>query len=828
MYKAQIVCIIIILFIMVFYFYSERRTASTKWFSLLLITAVVQLLFDICSVYTVNRVETISPILNKMVHFFFMTLMLMLFFIAYKYLEALIEEEKGGCIYRIKYAIVPVVLAGFSLCFLPIKYIETPNGNYSHGPAVFGVYVCVAWSIALIVRLLIKHGKDIPKKKRRAVVIAMLSEAPVAVYQIFVPTSLISCLGIVLLIIGLYMTVENQDARLVKLLEKETKRADVANQAKTNFLANMSHEIRTPINAVLGMNEMILRESREPDVREYAKDVSGAAKSLLSIINDILDITKIEAGKLQIFPTEYVFFRMIHDVTNMISFKAKAKELEFIVNIDETIPGRMIGDDVRIRQILVNILNNAVKYTHKGSVTLEVHQMPSEKENFASILFSVKDTGIGIKEEDIQKLFIPFERIEEKRNRNIEGTGLGMNISMQLLDLLNSKLEVESVYGKGSVFSFVLQQEIIDKTPVGDFHKQIQSEEEEFTEEYQTFEAPDAKILVVDDNEMNRRVFCSLLKHTKIQIDQASSGKESIEKAKKYSYDIIFMDHMMPEMDGIEAFQVIKSSEACLNTNTPVIILTANAILGAKERYLNEGFKDYLSKPIDAQQLENMIENLLDKKMLHYVTRTIYPQEESKRYDLSDLPVVDGLDWTYASAHFNDKEALIENVRFFVSAMAYEAKELENLFEKIHLAEGMKNYSIKVHSMKSSAGNIGIVPLSGMAKVLEDAAKNGDETVVNQLTPIFLKYWYECQEQLRVFSDTKKERKNAKEYKEEIQKIFIEIKSAAEEFDIDALDGCKEQLEQYYFDGEQETFIEQIKGAIVNLDTGYLSNIEVL
>ena len=221
-----------------------------------------------------------------------MSLLLALFLIAYKYLEALIEEARGERIQRIKFAVIPVIIATFSLCFLPIKYVETPKGNYSHGPAVFGVYVGVALSIALIIRLLILHGKDIPKKKRIAIIIAMLSEAPVAIYQIIVPTSLISCLGIVLFIIGFYMTVENPDSRLVKLLEEETKRADVANQAKTNFLANMSHEIRTPINAVLGMNEMILRESKERNIKEYALDVQGAAKSLLSIINDILDITK--------------------------------------------------------------------------------------------------------------------------------------------------------------------------------------------------------------------------------------------------------------------------------------------------------------------------------------------------------------------------------------------------------------------------------------------------------------------------------------------------------------------------------------------------------
>ncbi|MBQ6887425.1 MAG: response regulator [Lachnospiraceae bacterium] len=824
MYKSQIVCIIIILFIAAFYFYSERRTASAKWFSLLLITAVVQLLFDICSVYTVNHLETVSPVLNRIVHCFFMMLMLVLFFIAYKYLEALIEEEKGECIHRIKYAVIPVVIATFSLCFLPIKYIETPKGNYSHGPAVFGVYVCVAASIALIVRLLIKHGKDIPKKKRIAIVIAMLSEAPVAVFQIFVPTSLISCLGITLFIIGLYMTVENPDARLVKLLEKETKRADVANQAKTNFLANMSHEIRTPINAVLGMNEMILRESKERNVKEYARDVQGAAKSLLSIINDILDITKIEAGKLTIIPAEYAFSGMVHDVINMISFKARAKELDFKVIIDEKIPSVLRGDDIRIRQILVNLLNNAVKYTHEGEITLEAGLLPCEQENTALISFVVKDTGIGIKEEDIQKLYIPFERIEEKRNRNIEGTGLGMNITMQLLALLDSKLKVESEYGAGSEFSFVLSQEIMNPEPIGKLGEQIKEQNSEY--DYQTyFEAPEARILVVDDNEMNRKVFCSLLKDTKIQIEEASGGKECIEKVKKTSFDIIFMDHMMPEMDGIETFKVMKEMEDYPSKNAPVVILTANAIVGAKEQYLSEGFQAFLSKPIDSQKLDSLIQELLDISLIHYVKADVKKQAVESELKISELPMIDGLDWGYASAHFKDEESMMKTIKLFADSIDYEAKELEKFYSAIHLEEGRKKYRTKVHSMKSSAGIIGIVPLAGMAKVLEDAARNNDCDVIHQMNPIFLKCWRDYKEHLNVFSDVAVGTKSAKEFWEQVEEIFREIKAAAEEMDIDILDASLKKLEEYRFEGEQAETFENVKTAIINLDVDFLESI---
>ena len=823
MYKSQIICIIIILFIAAFYFYSERKTASAKWFSLLLITAVVQLLFDIGSVYTVNHLETVSPVVNRIVHCLFMSFMLVLFLIAYKYLEALIEEEKGERIHRIKYAVIPLVIATFSLCFLPITYIETPKGNYSHGPAVFGVYACVAWSIALIARLLIKYRKDIPEKKRVAVVIAMLSEAPVAVFQILIPTSLISCLGLTLFIIGLYMTVENPDARLVKLLEKETKRADVANQAKTNFLANMSHEIRTPINAVLGMNEMILRESKEHNIKEYAMDVQGAAKSLLSIINDILDITKIEAGKLTIIPSEYAFSNMIHDVTNMISFKARAKELAFKVMIDEKIPSVLRGDDIRIRQILVNLLNNAVKYTHEGEITLEAVLLPCEQENTAHISFVVKDTGIGIKEEDIQKLSIPFERIEEKRNRNIEGTGLGMNITMQLLALLDSKLSIKSEYGVGSEFSFVLSQEIINPEPTGKFEEQITDLNNAY--DYQTyFEAPEAKILVVDDNEMNRKVFCSLLKDTKIQIDEAASGKECIEKVIKSAFHIIFMDHMMPEMDGIETFKVMKTMEDYPNKDTPVIILTANAIVGAREQYLVEGFQAFLSKPIDFRKLEKLIVELLDKTLVHYVNKSVL-QEEEISVNTSELPMIDGLDWGYAATHFKDKEMMLKTVKLFADSIEYEAKNLEALYLEHEQAEGRKKYCTKVHSMKSSAAIIGIIPLAGMAKVLEDAARNNECDVIKYLTPVFLKKWREYKEHLKEFSNTASGMKSAAEYSEQISEIFHKIKKAAEDMDIDALDVALAKLEEYKFEGAQAERFEQIKEAIINFDVTFLQSI---
>ena len=818
MYKTQIACEIFIFFIGVLYFSSPgQKNQSSKWFSKLLVWTFLQLVFDVLSVYTVNHLDTVSPIVNRIVHIFFMGFMLVIFYIAYKYLETIIEEETGGKMKRVNYTLIPLIITLLGVIFLPLSYIESPKSNYSYGPAAFMTYAGVAIYVLFIIRLMVQYGKIIPPKKKKAIFVALISEIPVAVYQIIIPESLITCIGMVLLNLGIYMTTENPDALLVEQLEKEKRRADSANEAKTNFLANMSHEIRTPITAVLGMNELILRESKEVSIKQYAKDIEGAAKSLLSIINDILDITKIEAGKLKVITAEYDFFTVIKDVTNMISFKAKMKELVFKVTVDENIPRKLMGDDIRLRQILVNLLNNAVKYTHQGTVTLEINMLPSDTENEARISFRVKDTGIGIKEEDMQKLCQPFERIEEKRNRNIEGTGLGMSITKQLLGLLHSQLKVSSVYGEGSEFSFELVQEVVDPEPIGKMDEHIEQEEVEYQH---TFEAPEAKILMVDDNEMNRRVFVGLLKDTKIQIDEAENGKKCLEKVKQNSYDIIFLDHMMPEMDGVETFRIMKEMEDYPSKRAPVVILTANAIVGAKEKYLAEGFDSFLEKPIDYAKLENLIKDLLDDSLLCEAKAPIDKQEQQE----VELPMVEGLDWKYARMHFHDDQAMLDTVEFFARSLEYEAKELETLFADIATSEGRKDYRTKVHSMKNSAATIGIIPLAGMAKVLEDSARNDDIAVLENMTPIFLEKWRAYKESLSVFvqSSSEEEKRSADEFQEELQELFQQMNQAAEDMDIDALDQIWSQLEEYQFREEQQEFLEQIHKAIMEFDVDFL------
>jgi len=817
MYKTQVACAIFILYIGILYFWSAgKKTESSKWFVALLSCSFFQLIFDACSVYTVNHPETVSPILNRVIHIIFLGLLQVMFYLAYRYLEIIIEEEIGRKIRKYRFSIIPLLLTMAGNIFLPVYYVESARSNYSYGPSVYMTYIGVAVYVLFIIFLMVRYRKQIPQKKKRAIYVALWSEIPVAVYQIMIPDSLITCVGIVLFITGIYMTTENPDAVLAEQLEKEKRRADSANAAKTNFLANMSHEIRTPINAVLGMNELIMRESKEADIKKYALNVDRAAKSLLSIINDILDITKIEAGKLKVISAEYSVESVLRDVITMISFKANVKDLAFKVQVDENIPAMLMGDDIRLRQILVNLLNNAVKYTQKGSVTLKVTMLPVEGDK-ARIRFLVKDTGIGIKEEDMEKLCAPFERIEEKRNRNIEGTGLGMSITKQLLELLNSRLEINSVYGEGSEFAFELCQEIVDSTPIGPMEE---TKLEEASEYRQSFEAPEAGILVVDDNELNRKVFAGLLKATRVQIDEACGGRECLSKVQEKKYDIIFLDHMMPDMDGMETLHAMKELGEFPSKEAPVVILTANAIVGAREKYLEEGFDAFLAKPIDYKKLEALVAELLDESLVQVVS--VPGDYRAESVENSELPSIEGLDWNYAGQHFQDTESMLETVRFFADSLEFEAQTLFVLSTDIATEEGRKAYCTKVHSMKNSAATIGIIPLAGMAKVLEDAARGGEVEVLQSVTPVFLSTWRSYGDKLAAVVKRNAGKKNAKEHKEEIDSLLVQVRTAAEDMDIDALDLLWKQLAEFECEGELAEFMDRIHKAIVEFDVDYL------
>jgi len=406
--------------------------------------------------------------------------------------------------------------------------------------------------------------------------------------------------------IHMYEVAQKRIEEANKEAEKAREEAIAANNAKSSFLANMSHEIRTPIGVIVGMNEMIRRESNQETVVDYSKDVSSSANTLLSIINDILDFSKIESGKMNLVEAEYNLGSLLRDVINMARVKTEETGLEFETKIDDNLPCVLYGDDLRIKECLINIVTNAFKYTEKGKITLEVKGI--WEGDYEKIEFSVTDTGRGIKEEEKEKLFESFVRLDEKKNKNIQGTGLGLNITNNLLKLMGSKLEVESEFGVGSKFFFSINQQIIDITPLKR-KSDIDEKDKQTVERESVFSAPEARLLVVDDSEINLKVFCALLKQTKVKIDTAKCGYNAIEALKNNKYDMIFLDHMMPEMDGEEVLTKIREEK--LAENIPVIMLTANALAGMKEHFIEVGFTDYLSKPIEYPKLEEMLRTYL-------------------------------------------------------------------------------------------------------------------------------------------------------------------------------------------------------------------------
>jgi len=382
----------------------------------------------------------------------------------------------------------------------------------------------------------------------------------------------------------------------------------MANQAKSQFLANMSHEIRTPINAIIGMNEMIIRETQNKDIENYSNNIKNAAESLLSIVNDILDLTKIEANKMSLVPVSYNLGLILKSLMSQMHYRLGDKKLDLNLEVDGNLPSMLYGDDKRITQVLMNLLTNGIKYTEKGSVTLKVSGETIDDN--VNLLFEVIDTGIGIKEEDLSKLFEKFERIEEKRNRNIEGTGLGLNIVASLLELMDSKLEVSSIYGKGSIFSFKLTQTIINKIPI-----KLYSSEPGFkkgqSQNTVRFSAKNARVLLVDDNKVNRMVIKQLLKRTDVQIDEADNGQTCLDLFDQNEYDLILLDHMMPILDGMETLKQIQEKPEYVKGIPPIIVLTANAIIGSEEEYLQAGFDAYLSKPVSPEKLDDILMKFL-------------------------------------------------------------------------------------------------------------------------------------------------------------------------------------------------------------------------
>ena len=535
--------------------------------------------------------------------------------------------------------------------------------------------------------------------------------------------------------------------RATELARMEERRAKAANEAKSSFLANMSHEIRTPINAVLGMNEVILRECKDMDILKYARNIEGAGRTLLSLINDILDFSKIEAGSMEIAEGEYELSSLLNDVYNMVNIRAEKKNLKLRFDIDENTLNNLYGDEMRIRQVMVNILNNGVKYTNEGEVSLS---LTSEKlfEDNVNLKFEVKDSGIGIKPEDMDSLFDKFKRLDIDKNKTVEGSGLGLAITSSLIELMRGTIKVDSVYGEGSTFSVVIPQKALSDEQIGDFKTRISQLESE--QPYsQSFTAPDAKILVVDDTPMNHVVIKELLKNIKLEIISAKSGKECLELSHDNKYDIIFLDYRMPEMNGVETLNHLKADDNGANKDTPIVVLTANAIYGAKEAFINEGFDAYLSKPIDSRKLEETILQFLPKDKVIISEGENEDTEENIKADSAWLDKLNYIDKNEGLKNCGSEESYLNIIKVYFQSIEMNRKNITDALEN----ENYKDYTSYVHSLKSTSKTIGDMGLSSLAKEMEDAGNAKEVDTIKNGTKRLMELYATVEKELSAIEE---------------------------------------------------------------------------
>ena len=540
---------------------------------------------------------------------------------------------------------------------------------------------------------------------------------------------------------------KNNMAGMLEEMKKAADTAIRAEQAKSRFLSSMSHEIRTPINAILGMNEMILRECKDSQLLTYSGNIQSAGRTLLTLINDILDLSKIESGMMEIIPSEYKVADLLLDLWNGIYLRAEDKNLALSFTLDETMPGTLYGDDVRVKQIVANLLTNAVKYTPGGSVTLRA-AYEKQGEDMMTLIISVEDTGMGIKEEDRGRLFEDFRRLDEDKNRHIEGTGLGMSIIMMLLKLMDGDIDVKSVYQEGSTFTVRIPQKVVDYEPAGDFETIRHSQPLVSAKQYGSFEAPEANILVVDDNAMNLMVFTSLLKVTKMNIVTAESGRKCLDLVREQPFHIIFMDHMMPEMDGIETLHEIQKLKDSPNEKTPVIALTANLITGAKDYFLEEGFIDFLSKPIDSSKLEQMVVTYLPEELVHKKESRAEENEAEESTEENSAP---GESSARDYSRYQEYGIYIENGILNVAGdwglymdiveIFIDDKETQDQLKQFITEKNTHDYGILVHALKGDANMLGAKSLGEAAYEHEMQSKAGNLAYVVEHWDELVKRW---------------------------------------------------------------------------------------
>ncbi|MBQ6806832.1 MAG: response regulator [Lachnospiraceae bacterium] len=926
MIRMEVMCFLILFFIATMFFSAKRvKSKIHNTFSLLLVTAIINIILDIITVYIVYNIDSVPILYTNIIHRLFFITMEIVFFLIYRYIIMLVEDESHDHIKVSCFSTIILAIFLICLCILPIYYAETVNGCYSYGPSTDVLHFSCAIYIIMFAITLIKHRKCIHFKKRFSICIALGIELIVSFYQLARPWSLISGMGITLIVFALYMTLESPDSLLIEQLREEKVKVEKATRAKSSFVSNMSHEIRTPMNAIVGMTDILLRSELTTQQKGYLYNIKNSGNALLAIINDILDFSKIESGKMELVEDNYEPMSMLSDLGMIILNRIGEKPIELIFDIDKELPRKLYGDVNRVRQIIINLMNNAAKFTEEGYVQLTIRvKWLSEQE--VELFVSVKDSGQGIREEDLVKLFGAFQQVDAKKNRNKEGTGLGLAICSQLVDLMGGSIDVKSEYGTGSEFYFTIKQKVVEKRAAAELkigegrkelpaisglfqsryilenvkqlaeeygctfmqeddidwkgengtsvypdyfvvdeiiyesctellakmqekgvticilqnpmrynfhnvnakvlnkplyslgfcrllnHEELIVEDTEKKQNY--FTAPEAKILIVDDNEMNLKVAVGLLEPLKMKIDTAESGMRAIEMIQeKKHYHAVFMDHMMPVMDGVETTRRIRSILGEYYRNLPIIALTANVLTDAQEEFREAGMNDFVAKPIEFQKMCEVLRKWLPEQLLQELNSAeIAMRVQAEQDTQEDLPSIEGIDIAEGIKNSGSKELFVSLLGDF-----YKLIDMKSSKMKKCLADGLlRDYTIEVHALKNTARMIGAMKLSEWCYRLEQMGNVENKEILEEETPGMLELYQSYKAVLKPYGLAQEQEKREASI-EEMVALLTTIKEATDNFDLDAVDDTSKELEKCQLPQDCIPLMEELRAYVADV-----------